>query len=183
MKLHFILGGARSGKSGLAERLADFLGKNVCYIATATAFDEEMRTRIVRHKEQRPSHWACLEEPVRLAQAISQGFELSDIVLVDCLTLWLSNLLFAEDTEQLDAEKQSFLSLISDLKGSHAGKHLILVSNETNMGVIPLEKLTRQYCDLAGWLHQDIAKLSDAAILAVAGLPHVLKGNWPAEIV
>jgi adenosylcobinamide kinase/adenosylcobinamide-phosphate guanylyltransferase len=162
----------RSGKSRLAERLAVESGLRVTYIATATAGDDEMRARIAAHRARRPDDWHLIEEPVRLATALQAHATAGHCILVDCLTLWLTNLLMAEDSCSLERERAALRDVLPGLPGQ-----LILVSNETNMGVMPLGELTRRYCDEAGRLHQDLAQLCERVILTVAGLPHILKGE------
>lgn len=167
-----ILGGARSGKSRLAERLAAESGLAVVYIATATAGDEEMRRRIAAHRERRPPAWGLVEEPLRLGAALSRWAAPDRCLLVDCLTLWLTNLLLDPDARRLSQERAAFLEALSRLPG-----RVLLVSNETGLGVTPLGELSRRFCDEAGWLHQDAAALCDAVVLMVAGLPLSLKGT------
>lgn len=170
-----ILGGVRSGKSRLAEKFAHESGLEVFYLATATLPDKndrEMSRRIAAHRARRPDNWQLLEEPLHLAAAIRQCDGVGRCVLVDCLTLWLTNLLMAENLSLLEREREALLAVLPTLKGK-----IVLVSNETNMGVTPLGELSRRYCDEAGRLHQDLAQLSDKVILTVAGLPHFLKGS------
>jgi len=167
-----ILGGLRSGKSRLAERLATDSGLPVTYIATATARDDEMRARIAAHRAHRPDDWHLVEEPLGLAPVLASHAAAGRCVLVDCLTLWLTNLLMAEDTNALERERTALLEEFPRLRGQ-----IILVSNETNMGVIPLGELSRRYCEAAGQLHQELAQVCDRVALTVAGLPHVLKGE------
>ncbi|MCG8490758.1 MAG: bifunctional adenosylcobinamide kinase/adenosylcobinamide-phosphate guanylyltransferase [Sneathiellales bacterium] len=179
MALHFLLGGTRSGKSRLAETLAASFSADVAYIATATAGDDEMLARIEHHKQSRPANWKTIEEPLYLSKVIEDAFLDRDIVLVDCLTLWICNLMCEKEKEIAAAEQSSFLTFLQTFTEADTGnKHLILVSNETNMGVIPMDAFTREYCDIAGRLHQNIAEMEGNVILAVAGLPHVIKGNW-----
>jgi adenosylcobinamide kinase/adenosylcobinamide-phosphate guanylyltransferase len=166
-----ILGGVRSGKSRLAERLAIESGLAVTLIATATAQDDEMRARIAAHRARRPKAWRVVEEPLRLAAALQQAATAERCVVVDCLTLWLTNLLLAEDATALEREQAALLATLPALPG-----RILLVSNETNMGITPLGALARRYCDAAGQLHQALAHCCDRVILTVAGLPHVLKG-------
>jgi adenosylcobinamide kinase / adenosylcobinamide-phosphate guanylyltransferase len=168
-----ILGGVRSGKSRLAERLAIDRALPVTYIATATAGDDEMRTRIAAHRARRPVTWSLVEEPIRLAATLRTHAAPDRCLLVDCLTLWLTNLLTAQDAALLERERAA---LLDDVLPALPGR-VILVSNETNMGVMPLGALSRRYCDEAGRLHQDLARLCDRVILTIAGLPHVLKGE------
>lgn len=167
-----ILGGVRSGKSRLAERLAFESGLPVTYIATATAGDDEMRARIAAHRARRPAIWSVVEEPRALAATLLSHAAPDRCLLVDCLTLWLTNLLTAEDPSALERERSALLDTLPRLSGQ-----LILVSNETNMGVMPLGELTRRYCDEVGELHQDLARICERVVLTVAGLPHVLKGE------
>lgn len=167
-----ILGGVRSGKSRLAERLAGASGLPVTYIATAAAGDDEMRARIAAHRARRPAAWCLVEEPRALVEALRSHAAPDRCLLVDCLTLWLTNLLMAEDPSSLEHERAALLDMLPSLPGQ-----LILVSNETNMGIMPLGALTRRYCDEAGGLHQALAQICERVILTVAGLPHILKGD------
>jgi adenosylcobinamide kinase / adenosylcobinamide-phosphate guanylyltransferase len=167
-----ILGGVRSGKSRLAERLAGESGLPVTYLATALPGDEEMRTRIRAHRVQRPDNWKLVEEPYRLAAALQQHAQPEHCLLVECLTLWLTNLLLDPDPERCEQEQQALLEILPKLPGE-----IILVGNETNMGVIPMGSLSRQFCDESGLLHQAVAALSDEVLLTVAGLPLKLKGK------
>jgi adenosylcobinamide kinase/adenosylcobinamide-phosphate guanylyltransferase len=166
-----ILGGVRSGKSRLAEQHAQDTGLPVTYIATATSEDDEMRARIEHHQAQRPGHWQLVEEPLGLATTLQQHAAANHCLLVDCLTLWLTNLLCAQDESRMQTEVKSLLQILPTLPG-----HIILVSNETGMGVVPLGELTRRYCDEAGRLHQAVAQSCERVILTVAGLPLHLKG-------
>lgn len=167
-----ILGGVRSGKSRLAERLAAESQLPIVYIATATGDDDEMRDRIALHRAHRPQHWKVIEEPLHLASALKPHANDSCCILIDCLTLWLTNLLLHPDPMCFTAERTSFLEILPRISSK-----LILVSNETNMGITPLGELSRRYCDEAGRLHQEIAAQCDQVILTVAGLPLVLKGS------
>lgn len=167
-----ILGGVRSGKSRLAERHAVASGLAVTYVATATPADVEMQARIAEHRRRRPPTWVLVEEPLALARVLREQAAPDRCLLVDCLTLWLTNLLGAGDATVFTAERRALVELLPQLPG-----HIILVSNETGMGVVPLGALSRRFCDEAGWLHQDIAQLSDRVILTIAGLPQYLKGK------
>ena len=167
-----ILGGVRSGKSRLAEQHALASGLEVFYIATATAGDAEMQQRIAHHQQQRPATWSLIEEPVHLSGVLQQHANDNRCLLVDCLTLWLTNLLLSADALLLERERNALLEQLKNLPG-----HIILVSNETGMGIVPEAKLARRFGDEAGRLHQDLAQLCDRVILTVAGLPHVLKGK------
>jgi len=166
-----ILGGVRSGKSRLAETLATQTQGPVTYIATAQAGDEEMQARIAAHRARRPAHWELVEEPLHLAEALSVRATLGRCLLVDCLTLWITNLLLAEDASLFARERDALRRVLPGLPG-----HLILVSNETGLGITPLGALSRRFGDAIGHLHQDLATLCDGVVLTVAGLPLSLKG-------
>jgi adenosylcobinamide kinase/adenosylcobinamide-phosphate guanylyltransferase len=169
--LELILGGARSGKSRLAERLAADSDLAVTYIATSQALDGEMAARIVHHRQRRPAHWTLVEEPLQLARVLREQAGAQRCLLVDCLTLWLTNLLMLEDPARLAEERDAFLECLGELPG-----RVILVSNETGLGVVPLGELTRRYVDEAGWLHQAVAAQAERVTFMVAGLPMTLKG-------
>ncbi len=172
--IELILGGARSGKSRLAENTAAASGRTVSYIATSQPLDDAMAERIARHRAQRPAHWGLVEEPIALADALRRTAAKDRCVLVDCLTLWLTNLLLQDDPQRLAAERSALIEVLPGLPG-----HTILVSNETGLGVVPMGELTRRYVDEAGWLHQALAGLSDRVTFCVAGLPMILKGEEP----
>jgi adenosylcobinamide kinase/adenosylcobinamide-phosphate guanylyltransferase len=169
-----ILGGARSGKSALAERLALASAGAVVYIATAQARDGEMAERIAHHRARRPADWACVEEPLALADVLRQHARADRCVLVDCLTLWLSNLLGAADASCFERERAALLDTLPQLPGE-----ILLVSNEVGMGVVPLGELSRRFVDEAGRLHQALAAVCDRVIFVAAGLPLTLKGTLP----
>lgn len=163
-----ILGGARSGKSALAERRAQASAMAVTYIATAVAGDAEMAQRIARHRADRPDHWQTVEEPLELAAVLRDRAAPDRCLLVDCLTLWLSNLL-AEDQALLQ-QQAALLEVLPSLPG-----RIILVSNEVGLGVVPVGELSRRFVDEAGRLHQRLAAACDRVTLVVAGLEHTLK--------
>jgi len=164
-----ILGGARSGKSAFAQRRATASGLDVLYLATAQAGDAEMTARIARHRAERPEHWGLIEEPLALAAALRTHAAPQRCLLVDCLTLWLSNLL-AAGADALAAETQALFATLPTLPG-----HLLLVSNEVGQGIVPANLLARRFRDEAGRLHQTIAHDCDRVSLIVAGLPLTLK--------
>ncbi|MBC3383568.1 bifunctional adenosylcobinamide kinase/adenosylcobinamide-phosphate guanylyltransferase [Pseudomonas sp. SWRI179] len=170
--LQLILGGARSGKSRLAEKLATDFQLPVTYIATSQPLDGEMNTRIAQHRARRPAEWALVEEPLALARVLQENATSDRCLLVDCLTLWLTNLLMLDAPDRLVAEREALLDCISALPGE-----VIFVSNETGLGVVPLGELTRRYVDEAGWLHQALAERCQRVVLSVAGLPLTLKGT------
>ena len=171
-----ILGGARSGKSYYAETCAIESGLDVIYIATAQALDDEMQQRIAHHKQQRPSHWALIEEPINLVSVLKENANSESCILVDCLTLWLSNQLCSDEHKnQLENNINDLVSLVEAFSKS-SGK-IIFVSNEVSMGIIPMGDMTRQFVDEAGRLHQRLAAVCDNVILMVAGIPSHIKGN------
>ncbi len=165
-----ILGGARSGKSALAECRAAEAGLEVVYIATAEAGDGEMAARIQRHRSDRPDDWRTVEEPLALAAVLRAEAGEGRLLLVDCLTLWLSNLLAAGD-ERFEAERAALLEALPGLPG-----HIIMVSNEVGLGIVPMGELSRRFVDEAGRLHQALAPLCEAVTFVAAGLPLKLKG-------
>jgi len=167
-----ILGGARSGKSSYAEKLAIESSKELIYIATAKVLDNEMEQRVARHKNDRTeSNWTTIEEPIALASALKQWSSPNRVILVDCLTMWLTNLL-SENSVSLKKEIDDFLTCINTLSGS-----IIFVSNEVGLGVVPMGELTRQFVDETGRLHQQLAKSATNVVLMVAGLPLKIKTN------
>lgn len=165
-----ILGGARSGKSALAERLAAYHDA-VLYIATAAAGDNEMSERILHHRARRPAHWGLVETPLLLAATLQREAHAGRCLLVDCLTLWLSNLLCAGDEAQWLQQRRELVATLPQLPGE-----IILVSNEVGQGIVPLGELSRRFVDEAGRLHQDVAAHCERVVFTVAGLPQVLKG-------
>lgn len=167
-----ILGGVRSGKSRLAERLATESGRPVTYIATATAQDDEMHARIAAHRARRPRNWVLVEESIALAGALRAHAALDRCVLVDCLTLWLANLLVAAEETVFVRERDALLDALPTLPG-----RIILVGNETGLGVVPRGALARRFCDEAGLLHQALARTCERVVWTVAGLSQVLKGE------
>jgi adenosylcobinamide kinase/adenosylcobinamide-phosphate guanylyltransferase len=167
-----ILGGARSGKSALAERLAVSSGHEVVYIATAQAHDAEMAARIAHHRSQRPVSWLTVEEPLALADVLRAQARPGRCVLVDCLTLWLSNLLGDADASRFERERAALLELFPALTGQ-----ILLVSNEVGLGVVPLGELTRRFVDEAGRLHQALASQCERVLFVAAGMPLALKGS------
>ncbi|UFI43719.1 bifunctional adenosylcobinamide kinase/adenosylcobinamide-phosphate guanylyltransferase [Pseudomonas savastanoi] len=170
--LQLILGGARSGKSRLAEKLAADSALKVIYIATSQPLDGEMNQRVASHRARRPEHWGLVEETLELARVLRENAASDRCLLVDCLTLWLTNLLMLDDPEHLLQEREALLDSLAGLPGE-----IIFVSNETGLGVVPLGELTRRYVDEAGLLHQALAERCQRVVLTVAGLPLTLKGT------
>jgi adenosylcobinamide kinase/adenosylcobinamide-phosphate guanylyltransferase len=173
--LELILGGARSGKSSLAERLASASGRKPVCIVTARADDDEMRERIEHHRQQRNPAWLLVEEPLLLAEALQDQAGDDRCIVVDCLTLWLTNLLMLEQAGSAGRLQQGVTALLACL-GSLPG-HVILVSNEVGQGVVPLGELSRRFVDESGRLHQAIAQISQRVTLVTAGIPQILKGD------
>jgi len=167
-----IIGGIKSGKSRFAEQRARDCGLSVIYIATATAQDDEMKARIRAHRQQRHNDWGLIEEPLKLGKIIEQHAGDDTCLLIECLTLWLTNLLCLDDESTFQQERQSFLDALSDAPGQ-----VIIVSNETGMGVVPLGALSRRFCDEAGLLHQQLAQHCHNVYLITAGLAQTLKGH------
>jgi len=172
--IELILGGARSGKSRYAELQAIQSAKQVIYIATAEAGDDEMQFRIQKHQNSRPQSWETIEEPIQLAKTLQENGQKNTCVLVDCLTLWLTNILFDKQGKlQLSVFEQQSSALFGLL--SNFSGHVIFVTNEIGLGVVPMDKMSRKFVDEAGLLHQKIASLSDKVVLVTAGLPQILK--------
>jgi|TARA_B110000967_G_C18777814_1_gene506535 adenosylcobinamide kinase/adenosylcobinamide-phosphate guanylyltransferase len=173
--IELIVGGARSGKSGYALNQAQanvqtqISNRQLSFIATAEAHDGEMQSRIERHQQERDSSWSLIEEPQNLSNLINQ-FSDDDVVLVDCLTLWLTNWLCSKTPELWEDEKKAFLE---GLEQSSA--QWLLVSNEVGLGVTPMGDLSRQFVDECGWLHQDLAQIADRVTWVMFGLPQTLK--------
>ena len=170
MSQHLILGGARSGKSSFAERLLEQISvreklKKV-YLATATVGDNEMADRIQMHKQQRDEKWRLIEEPVELANIIENSKK-DECLLIDCLTLWLSNCLYHECW---DEQKDAFLNALKNCQTT-----VVMVSNEVGYGIVPMGELSRRFVDESGWLHQALALQCSHVSVVVAGIENVLK--------
>jgi adenosylcobinamide kinase / adenosylcobinamide-phosphate guanylyltransferase len=178
--LTLILGGARSGKSRLAQRMAAQAGR-VVYIATfqagsgAQPHDPEMAARIERHRADRPSSWRTVEEPLALASAVERAAQEADAVLVDCLTIWLSNLFWEHREGSTRQAEDTARAELAAIAVAAERCHVILVSNELGSGTVPESTVTRAFRDAQGLLNQWAAEAADEAILTVAGLPVHLK--------
>ena len=172
-RLIFVTGGARSGKSRFAQDLAHSIKGRKVFIATAEPLDEEMQERIATHKRERPSDWDTVEEFRHLGKIVKKCAATYDILLIDCLTLWISNLLTTNSLEEplISREVQN---LIGSCKTERST--VIVVSNEVGMGIVPADKLTRLYRDIVGRANQDIASEADEVILLVSGIPIKIKG-------
>lgn len=164
----FVLGGARSGKSRYAQARAEALADSLIFVATAEAFDDEMRERIAQHRADRDARWRTVEAPRALAAAIDALNRHDAVVLVDCLTLWVSNLLLADD--DIARAGRELCEAIGRFEGM-----IILVANEVGLGIVPDNALARRFRDAAGQLNQAIAAACDEVVLLAAGLPLTLK--------
>lgn len=186
---HLILGGARSGKSRYAQQLAISSGLDVTYVATAQAGDAEMQARIQQHKLDRPQHWRSIEEPLKLTETLAAVAADKHCLLVDCLTLWMSNLMHEQSlsverevqplsvereipTLSVEREIQHLLEQLQKLPGQ-----ILLVSNEVGLGITPMNPLARKFIDEVGLLHQRLAQVCGQVVFMTAGLPHYLKGH------
>ncbi len=169
-RLALVVGGAKSGKSRLAQQMAEGRPGPRLYVATGEAKDAEMQARIRRHQEDRGPSWRTLEEPVALGQALAQADGRFGVILVDCLTMWLSNLL-AQGEGAFAQERDRLLEVLPTLRTP-----VLLVSNEVGGGIVPVNPLARRFRDEAGLLHQELARRADLAVLVVCGLPVWLKG-------
>jgi adenosylcobinamide kinase/adenosylcobinamide-phosphate guanylyltransferase len=167
-RLTLILGGARSGKSRYAERLVLASGLAPVYVATGEALDEEMAARIAEHRRRRGAHWRTVEEPLDLVGVVRRESGPERAVLVDCLTLWLTNLMMKE--RPLRAEIEGLVAVLPRLSGP-----LVLVSNEVGLGVVPTDAMARTFIGHAGGLHQTIAERANVVVFMAAGLPLHLK--------
>jgi adenosylcobinamide kinase/adenosylcobinamide-phosphate guanylyltransferase len=170
-----VLGGARSGKSRTALQLAEQASLQRIYVATAQAFDDEMRERIALHRLERDRSWQTVDAPLGLAQAIQAQTGPDKAVLVDCLTLWLSNIVLAE--RDLSHETDQLIDAVREARGP-----LILVSNEVGQGIVPSTPLGRSFRDEQGRLNQRIAEACDAVIFVAAGCPILLKPTPPLDL-
>lgn len=168
MSLKLILGGARSGKSSYAQNIAENVCSDRIFVATAEAFDDEMRDRIARHQFDRDESWKTIEAPLELADAVMEHSAKEVVCLVDCLTLWLSNIMLAERDVEMETDR--LLSSLRDAEGT-----IILVSNEVGMGLVPETPIGRAFRDAQGRLNQKVAALCDQVEFIAAGLPITLK--------
>jgi len=170
--MRLILGGIRSGKTRLAEKLAADTGLPVVYIATANAGDSEMSSRINKHKERRNSQWLTIEEEINLASTIQEFAINSNCVIVDCLTLWMTNLLLQLTESDVKTQQARLIEVLKTVESP-----VFLVSNETNSGIIPMDALSRRFCDEIGVLHQQLGQIANEVIFMIAGMPHLIKSS------
>ncbi len=165
-----VIGGAKSGKSGFALEKASLYPGKKAYIATAQALDEEMAERIRKHRQQRPSGWETFEEPVEVSALIRSIAGSYEVILLDCLTLWLSNLILGNE-EPVEGRINELLATLSEKRKAH----LYLVSNEVGMGIVPDNALSRRFRDYAGSLNQQLSRAADEVYLVTAGIPMKIK--------
>lgn len=168
-----VIGGVRSGKSSYAEALVKQIEGQRVYIATAEAFDAEMQERIARHQEARKDYFAyTIEEPMHIAQALNTLDDSVAVALVDCMTVWMGNLLHYHGLRDRYEEVDSFLKVLQQ-----HDKQVIIVTNEVGQGIVPATELSRHFRDQAGWLNQALAALAGTVIWMVAGIPVCIKGE------
>lgn len=167
--LTLVLGGARSGKSTFAENLVTRAAPAWLYIATGQAWDDEMRQRIGHHRERRGEGWTTIEEPLDLTGVLGREARANRPVLVDCLTLWVTNLMLAE--RDIEAEFETLIAVLPKLSGP-----VVFVTNEVGLGIVPENAMARAFRDHAGRLHQKIAAIADTVYFVAAGLPLKMKG-------
>ncbi|WP_420548419.1 bifunctional adenosylcobinamide kinase/adenosylcobinamide-phosphate guanylyltransferase [Curvivirga sp.] len=174
MTVQLVLGGARSGKTshalGIVDEIAQQEDLQKIYVATAQIFDPEMQDRVKRHQDERDETWMTLEAPLELSTIIRMHAQADRILLVDCLTLWLSNHMLAE--HDLEVKRKDLIEAIQEAKG-----HLVFVSNEVGLSIVPDNKLGRQFRDESGWMNQQVASVSDIVTFVAAGLPLVMKDS------
>ncbi len=168
------MGGCRSGKSSYAlETARKYSGDNKIFVATCIPYDEEMKQRVARHQQERSRRWHTVEAPLHLPEAILEASGQASVLLVDCLTLWINNLLMENhDSEQILNQIQNLTEAVSS-----ATCPVILVSNEVGTGIVPENTLARLYRDLVGWANQAVAACADQVVWSVAGIPVIIKGG------
>ncbi|CCO09378.1 bifunctional adenosylcobinamide kinase/adenosylcobinamide-phosphate guanylyltransferase [Desulforamulus hydrothermalis] len=180
-KLFLVLGGSRSGKSRFAENLAQQLGEKVLYLATATVYDEEMARRVQLHRTGRPAVWDTVEEPLQVIEVIQKQAKRYHVILLDCLTLWLTNLLLNDNSpfhgRTAPEQEKYILNKVTQLAAvcRNCGSSVLVVSNEVGLGIVPDTPLGRTFRDIAGSANQVIAHLADEVYFVAAGLPIALK--------
>lgn len=185
-KMILVTGGARSGKSTFAEELVRSCGENILYIATSIPFDEEMKLRIQKHREQRPAHWETLEGYKGLDAGVSSRVDGKDAVMLDCITIMITNLMFEQPidwdhlpagamTTMEEAVHEEMEKLLTAVRNCPVP--FVVVTNEIGMGIVPDNVLSRLFRDIAGRMNQMLAKAADEVYLCVAGIPVKIKGN------
>lgn len=168
-----VLGGARSGKTALGERLATRDSRNPAYLATAEALDDEMIERVSAHRRAREDRFATIEEPLELSQALFAAAQTHDVILVDCLTLWITNLL------SMERDVADEVEILAETLDAIETTQVIVISNEVGLGIVPDNALARTFRDLTGAAHQRLGEICPHVYFVAAGLPMVLKGSGP----
>jgi adenosylcobinamide kinase/adenosylcobinamide-phosphate guanylyltransferase len=184
MKITFVIGGARSGKSSFALREASKIEGQKAFVATAEVLDDEMKDRIEKHRTERGGEWNTFEEPLRISGVLSDLKDKFPVIVVDCLTIWLSNVLLqsemAVDRQRLEETILEFTDKLQELNSMPlkpgTETRCFMVSNEVGLGIVPENKLSRQFRDLAGALNQKVAEIADEVYLVTAGIPMKIKG-------
>ena len=172
--LSLVIGGARSGKSRFAQSLSAGASR-VVYLATARAEDAEMSARIARHRQDRPAHWITVEEPLEIGSAVERHAADCDFLLLDCLTLWLSNFCWQHRETSADSVHHSVSREIARMAAASAVSHLVVVTNELGCGLVPESAVARSFRDLHDWVNQEVAHSSDWVYHVVAGIPVPIK--------
>jgi adenosylcobinamide kinase/adenosylcobinamide-phosphate guanylyltransferase len=172
--LTLVIGGARSGKSRFAQSLAEG-SRKAAYIATSRAEDEEMAARIARHREERPAHWLTVEEPLEIGAALERCAPDCEVAVLDCLTVWLSNLSWEHRESGADCLREAAAREVARLARAAAGTHLVAVSNELGCGLVPESAVARMFRDVHGWMNQDVARAADQVYHVVAGIAVPIK--------
>ncbi len=167
-----VLGGARSGKSRFALQRAEARWRHPLYLATAEVRDDEMSERVQRHRAERGARWACIEEPLDLVGALARVPDGCDGVLLDCATIWLSNILLKQGRDAVASRTRALLAALRD-----SPRETLVVSNEVGLGIVPDTPLGREFRDLQGWFNQDLAAAATTVVFITAGLPLCLKGG------
>ena len=178
-KIIFIIGGARSGKSSFALKEASTIPGKKAYIATAEALDSEMKVRIERHKKDRGNNWDTYEEPLKIAEIFREIKDKYNVIVIDCLTLWLSNLVSRNSDIIYEIEK--FINALRITPAYRTGRHyalrIYIVSNEVGMGIVPDNEMAREFRDVTGVLNQKIAEIADEVYVVTAGIPVKIKSS------
>jgi adenosylcobinamide kinase/adenosylcobinamide-phosphate guanylyltransferase len=172
--LTLVLGGARSGKSRFAQSLCETAGR-VVFVATARLDDDDMRARAAHHQQARPKHWHTIEEPLEIARVVETCGADFDLVLIDCLTLWLSNLCWEHRDHSQEVLRIAVSEEVARLIAAASGSSVIVVSNEVGYGLVPESPVGRLFRDLQGWLNQDLARAANSVYQVVAGIPIPIK--------
>lgn len=180
-KIVLVTGGVRSGKSRFAEDLTASFGLPVVYIATATVMDSEMEMRVKIHQQRRPESWETVEEPIEVIKAIASKGSPDKVLMIDCLTLWITNLMFRqelpEDEEAFKKIEEEILDMVRRAAETarQINANMVIVSNESGLGLIPPDRLSRKYQEIVGRANETVAKAADEVYLVVSGIPVEIK--------